>query len=87
MPNRADQAQKERDHGYHLLKKAAAAEAELDLAETFEAERQFWASLALQHEERARFAHLQADECARRMMTHLIQAEPPEPTPLPAKAR
>lgn len=75
MPNRRQLAQQDRDAGIHLLKKAATADAEIELADQLEDERQFWAMLAQQHEERARAAHLQAEECARRMMQHLIRAD------------
>jgi hypothetical protein len=66
VPSRREAAQRDRDHALHLLKKAATADAEIESADRLEDERQFWASLRISHEERARFAGLMEEDCARR---------------------
>jgi hypothetical protein len=86
MPNRQQRAQATRDHALHQLRQAALMDAETELADQLESERQFWASLARQHEEQARYAHLQAEECARRQAQHLIRVDAEAETPVTALA-
>ena len=75
VPSRSQRAQQFRDEGYHLIKRAATMDADTELADALEDERQWWASLAKQHEEQARYAHLQAEECARRQAQHLLRVD------------
>jgi len=44
MPSRRDQAQDTREHAYALLRRTAAADAQLDLAELYEEARSHAAS-------------------------------------------
>jgi hypothetical protein len=75
LPSRRQQAQADRDRALHLLKKAAAAEAEIEAIDRLEDERQFWALLRASHEERAQFAGSMEQECADRQASAFLRLD------------
>ena len=75
LPTRQAQAQSDREQALFLLKKAAAAEADMEAADRLEDERAFWAMLAQSHEERARYARVMEQDCADRQAAAFLRLD------------
>jgi hypothetical protein len=79
MPTRRALADQDRANALHLLKKAAIADAELDLAAQFDEARQEFALIRAKAEQLAQLADDMERMCASRVLTLIGKAEPPGP--------